>query len=746
MSRAEDLPIHMTNIRSKSSPPSTSQVYDYGASPRRFSADAMGGTTQTLEDPDHSFNVPHYPITPRNDTGGGRSREVAFAKPPLTIRTNQPQRRTTVPLADHSPGPTRSPWQPLVSSPSVTSFGGSDHDVNSVRGNSSQPSLIPSSASNIQLSQRHKTPSLLPIQHGSRKDRTATADSQAYAAEVATSASEAWRTCSKRLREHDKHMVKGWKEDIDTLLVFAGLFSAVVTAFNVEAYKLLQQDPQETAVLLLGKIAGQLGSNVTSILTDPDQEVDPHSAFSRRLNTLWFASLVFSLAAASMGILVKQWLRAYVSDSASSPRESARIRQFRLDGLLKWKVPEIIALLPVMLQTALAFFFIGLVDLLWSLDPIVASIITVFVTASLLFLIITTILPSFNAGCPHRSPQALSVYRTRQWFIRGLSWLIPKIARLIPSWSQRPWPIYVEPTMLQSTHRKIHRWITTLMDGRHRRTWREREKHHITTCEGSLDYRILAGADATFMDDKFLHNVLRVCINDTECPAALDSLCDILNNRAHGFLGGVPRWKHSDAVDSGLSTLAHLVTDILTRINVEDETSVLRMLNMLDRLCRAFPFEIDHPESVFLYEQVHNSLARLMYGRDGVREAAFLSMRELFTRSHVPVNDVVIESIICYTRHARAKNRVRDFDMACTMALCFAKLVLKELPHVRGPLGGMLDDIEHYIMTREFTSSDAVPTPSLLMAVLDIAEMDPPPGQLQPHTDVEKSHHRYEIS
>ncbi|EEB91911.1 hypothetical protein MPER_09657 [Moniliophthora perniciosa FA553] len=45
---------------------------------------------------------------------------------------------------------------------------------------------------------------------------------------------ESWERVLKEVSRHDEDMVQGWRDDIDTLLVFAGLFSAVVTAFVIE--------------------------------------------------------------------------------------------------------------------------------------------------------------------------------------------------------------------------------------------------------------------------------------------------------------------------------------------------------------------------------------------------------------------------------------------------------------------------------------------------------------------------------
>lgn len=85
-----------------------------------------------------------------------------------------------------------------------------------------------------------------------------------------------------------------------------------------------------------------------------------------RVNVCWFASLVFSLSSASFGILVKQWLREYLAiDHVMAPQERARLRYFRTLGLKDWRLFEIAAILPLILQLALAFFFsLGYVSLL----------------------------------------------------------------------------------------------------------------------------------------------------------------------------------------------------------------------------------------------------------------------------------------------------------------------------------------------------------------------------------------------
>ncbi|EEB94327.1 hypothetical protein MPER_06873, partial [Moniliophthora perniciosa FA553] len=91
-------------------------------------------------------------------------------------------------------------------------------------------------------------------------------------------------------------MVKGWRDDIDTLLVFAGLFSAVVTAFVIESYQWLAEDPADTTVTLLIHLISVQASGSQATPFEPTQFTpDPSSI---RINVFWFLSLILSLTSA----------------------------------------------------------------------------------------------------------------------------------------------------------------------------------------------------------------------------------------------------------------------------------------------------------------------------------------------------------------------------------------------------------------------------------------------------------------
>lgn len=115
-----------------------------------------------------------------------------------------------------------------------------------------------------------------------------------------------WQHVLTGFKAKDDAMLKDFNEEIDTLLVFAGLFSAVLTAFIIDVYKRLEEDPADASAAILRRISIQLAGAA-------DEQLDPLPSSSFHpsrlviaVNVLWFASLLFSLFAALVGILAKQ--------------------------------------------------------------------------------------------------------------------------------------------------------------------------------------------------------------------------------------------------------------------------------------------------------------------------------------------------------------------------------------------------------------------------------------------------------
>ncbi|KAI0642310.1 hypothetical protein C8Q79DRAFT_929293 [Trametes meyenii] len=541
---------------------------------------------------------------------------------------------------------------------------------------------------------------------------------------ASTGPNGAWSNCVKALREHDQHIIQGWKEDVDSLLVFtckAGLFSAAVTAFNIESYKLLQEDPDEKTADILGKIYAQLATGNAGYTLKPPSDNDVFRPDAR---------LVVSLVSASIGILTKQWLREYTRSAASSPRENARIRQLRHEGFTAWKIPLTIALLPVLLQIALALFFAGLLDLLWSLNTSVAGVITVIVTLSLSFLVITTVMPTFRGDCPYKSPQALGVYLLVQGMTRILSLFAFKVYTWL-GWGRPKWPLVIDPALFSHGRRVIATWLLSLIHRRFFTNWREREMAIVHDSAARLDQRVLADADATFMEDDFLCRTISFCLNDTECRAAVECLHEIIAHRADLILEGVPHWRHREAVDSGVNLLLHLILDALPRMDRGDHPGIAKMLGFADSICRVIPFETGHYDTVTLYQRLFDVLASFLTYEQPVKICSFGVMQRMWARSNAYVRPVVIQRLILFARSARQANEPATFHVACEMALAFSTtgtFPAMALDSVKNELRHLLADLETYLTVPHPSGVDAPgsgQTASILLALEALDERDP---------------------
>lgn len=174
---------------------------------------------------------------------------------------------------------------------------------------------------------------------------------------------------------------------------------------------MLQEDTAGESLLVLRQIAQQTATyqllpsgllNSTTTLSTPSSTPFQPSRGALRVNILWFASLIFSLSTASIGILVKQWLRAYITYQTSSAQGRMRVRHFRRQGLETWKVYEIAAVLPFLIQLALGLFFVGLCYFTAEVHPDLGHTTLPLVAGWAFFIFVVTILPLVSSHCPYK--------------------------------------------------------------------------------------------------------------------------------------------------------------------------------------------------------------------------------------------------------------------------------------------------------------------------------------------------------
>ncbi|KAK0186807.1 hypothetical protein F5146DRAFT_936088 [Armillaria mellea] len=221
-----------------------------------------------------------------------------------------------------------------------------------------------------------------------------------------------WPIYNKEAANFDANMLAEWRDTINVLLVFAGLFSAVLTTFVVQTSPNMQPNYNEASMLLLFEIfkATILNSSQISISSSPTNFFSP-SHSDEWTNSLWFVSLTLSLITALVAILVKQWLHQYIAIiSNSSTCDRARIQHLWYAGLQMWQVPMIIGLLPVLLHVSLALFFAGLSIFLFSLGMKVVWLVSIISAATYMAYMIALILPLIYPYCPYKVPLTLYVH------------------------------------------------------------------------------------------------------------------------------------------------------------------------------------------------------------------------------------------------------------------------------------------------------------------------------------------------
>ncbi|SJL16695.1 uncharacterized protein ARMOST_20224 [Armillaria ostoyae] len=233
-----------------------------------------------------------------------------------------------------------------------------------------------------------------------------------------------WRTYLEECSTFDIEMLEGWRDGLDVLLVFAGLFSAVVTTFVVQTSQSLQVDyGQVTATLLFELIDVQRAAANGSLVNDvPHSDLTPFSdfcptIFDSLINGLWFTSLSFSLATALFAVLTKQWIHQYIAMPSGTPQDRCRVRQFRYMGLEQWGVGFIIGLLPLLLSVSLGIFLVGLVLFLVPLQAAIASIVGTITLISFVAYFVSNFLPIMYPSCPYKTPLSQYIFLSYAYII-----------------------------------------------------------------------------------------------------------------------------------------------------------------------------------------------------------------------------------------------------------------------------------------------------------------------------------------
>ncbi|KAJ7315579.1 hypothetical protein DFH08DRAFT_612627, partial [Mycena albidolilacea] len=187
-----------------------------------------------------------------------------------------------------------------------------------------------------------------------------------------------WAVYISEAEKYDKSLVESWKSDMEGLLIFAGLFSASLTAFIIENYKTLTPGTGDATVQILTQISQQLAASMSGNMTappPPSSHCTPPAA-SLKCNIFWFISLGLSLTCALISTLLQQWARDFLhrADMRSSPIIRARLFSFLYYGLKQFNMHIVVDIIPLLLHASLVLFFAGLVAFLIPINIGIAAV------------------------------------------------------------------------------------------------------------------------------------------------------------------------------------------------------------------------------------------------------------------------------------------------------------------------------------------------------------------------------------
>jgi hypothetical protein len=145
------------------------------------------------------------------------------------------------------------------------------------------------------------------------------------------------------------------------------------------------------------------------------------------VNVLFFSSLGVILVAAFIAILVRSWIRELDRglEAISDSKRRALVREYRNQGLLFWKLPQVIALLPILIYISLLLFSSGLVIFLLHIHKPSGMVAFAVFLCGAIFYVVTTTIATLDSSAPFRSPisRALGLaYRRAYAFLPCESW------------------------------------------------------------------------------------------------------------------------------------------------------------------------------------------------------------------------------------------------------------------------------------------------------------------------------------
>lgn len=190
--------------------------------------------------------------------------------------------------------------------------------------------------------------------------------------------SKFWAAYKNVSGEYDDDMLERCNENMQIVLIFAGLFATVNTAFIIA----MQSNPIETTNLLLVQLIQNTSDSrsATQQMTLPSSTGLDSSKFW--MQALAYASLGFNLLAAYGAVMGKQWLGHYKTNrfGSGSLEDRCQQRSCKFQELKAWQFENVLRSFPVLLQISLLLFGLSLGAMLWTSQRSISVLVIAMTT------------------------------------------------------------------------------------------------------------------------------------------------------------------------------------------------------------------------------------------------------------------------------------------------------------------------------------------------------------------------------
>ncbi|KAG8948408.1 hypothetical protein FRC04_009778 [Tulasnella sp. 424] len=213
---------------------------------------------------------------------------------------------------------------------------------------------------------------------------------------------EFWERYDHLADMHDEKLSKNLNINLDVLLIFAALFSAINTAFISMTMSDLSPNPSDKTNALL-ELLVKRADNTTLTPSDLTPPFSPQLS-SIVVNFLLYASLCCSLLAAMGAMLGKEWLQSFDRTGQTGlSEEQGRLRQRKFNGIKRWHLEGTILFLPNLLVFSVALFFAGLAVYLLPINTAVAGLLIAVLGLALGVWFVTVLAGAIWPLCPYQS-------------------------------------------------------------------------------------------------------------------------------------------------------------------------------------------------------------------------------------------------------------------------------------------------------------------------------------------------------